>query len=285
MNIGHQTRLAHRGTPGLVLAKNPEEVPVSWSDVRRLKKKHTLKIKEKNRERQEDIRHKMKQLKAQRKKSHMFMKVDIRQKHKEVDKAYRRYKIEQHAGPGWYAGTLRKALDWRKRAGRPIGSTTSRPALMIPQDYQYQDAGIVVPQLMSPRQTSQEPGISPYTDQEGELIIPHQGHRLINPNFARTSTPAQKMLPSPIPVITDPRHMLPPSGGTIGTRISTPVTRPEGPDFSTMRQVGPARPLPQIGQGSRPVNAIGSNIRGLLPAAGQTTTKLKMKNLVKKLSK
>src|SRR5882762_1552854 len=81
--------LAHRGTPGMISKKDPEEIPTSRSEVRRLKRKYTDKFKEWKRGKHAQIKKRVIDLRTQKKQVSKSAASKIRAHHLDIERAYR----------------------------------------------------------------------------------------------------------------------------------------------------------------------------------------------------
>lgn len=232
--------LQHRGAPGtkaVIKYQPPQEVPQSSWHARQMKRDWTKKFKGDAKIKRQQINKKIKDLLAQRKRVKHSAKSKIRDKHLEIDKAYRT------GGKGFRWSEFAKGINWRKQRGRPIGSTGQKAL----SNDNYIDTDYI---------THEEP-----------LYLP-QGHTVVTP--VDTYRPA-------LPPVTRPALISGPSPKVIEPvkQILPPVTRQLLPEPRPLKQVGPPKERPELGP----------HIRGLLPAAGETTMRLKMNSLKKKIAK
>lgn len=337
-------QLQHRGVPGYSNPnQDPQEVPSSRGEVRRVKKYWTNKFMGDNRLKQKMLNKQIKDLLSQKRKTRQSAKSKVRDKHLDVEKSY------HTKGHGWRWTNLSKSLTWKKGRGRPIGSGGNSPSynqqqypIIAPSvastpvgrtlpSYYYNDidTATTASPLFPPRERAEEEP----SDQIiyrinkpawAELPPPPSRRSSENNNddFRKSLAPigtynnntvaAQRGLltgqvPSPIVVSHYPsaRRLLEPGEGggrsvlpsTQAVRTIAPITRPSplllppgrdsipavAPHYpSTRKLLSPPASSSSSGT-SRPFPQLAPHIRGLLPAAGQTT-RLKMKDLMRRLN-
>ncbi len=307
---GRSNVLSHRGTPGMVSSKSPEEIPYSRGEVRRLKRKYSSKFKEWERTKHAQIKKRSIDLKSQKKQVSRSAKSKIRAHHLDIERAYRQQ-------GKWRLGDLARGILWK---GRPKalpppeeednGFYTSIPAsrsLPIPTSLRPSTRPQITGPSFStdraqeePQQRSIVPTESPYGVRSGPqyaLPAPPQRARFA---IAGDYTPRRPALPAPSPQYAVVRPVSRPAL----TGPPSPITRPDrllpAPAPSAVRTIAPiTRPdrlLPAPSSVSRPLltspfqrpapdfdtmKRVGPGVPGawnpitrpdrLLPAAGQTT--------------
>lgn len=153
-------------------------------------------------------------------------------------------------GKGFQWSDLAKKIPWKKQRGRPLGSITARPRH---DDYIDTDAYIAHEE---PRHLTQ-----------GHTVVTTERPMPVSTMLPPITRPVALLPTAPVRILEPSRQLMPPV-----TRTPVPMLPP-----SAMKQVGPPA--------NRQRPEIGNHIRGLLPAPGQTTVRLKMKNIEKKLNK
>jgi len=226
--------LQHRGQPGMLPVKREiEEVPQTWSDARRLKKKALRIYKQKAREKHLKTTQDIKNLKASKWKHMQSLQSKYRARVADIDKAYRRNRIDATRDhKGWRLGDIFPKLGWKRLPGRPKGSRSiTAPHTPDFDDLDNMDAVDGDYEVIHPGSSTVSP--APSYERPPSMGIPRggSGGTILLPG---TRTPRKiivepaprKALPAPS-VIATPRQIAPPHG-LPPRQISAPTNQPRG---------------------------------------------------------
>lgn len=253
----------HRGKPGTVSPKKAmqlQEIPTTPSQVNALKKKYSAEFTAHKKLALKAINKRIRDLRARKRTVRISAKSKIRDKHLDIDKAY---KTRGH-GSRWTE--LARRIPWLVN-GHSNGHEL--PLDPLPGTLNTQ---VVPPEYIDGEVVDQPGGIS---------ITPAGSYTGPPPVPIRVPLSSQRLV---APLSTRQRVLLPPGQSQTDMSYSAPRRALPGPAVRPMLPPGSVRLLPPVTRDVLPTTRrisagsssvvrpqIGPHIRGLLPAPGQTT--------------